>query len=170
MKVISISLALTLLVAGCATNRAVVLNSTFSLSEVEAQLKPGPNTVAGSAFVRQVGGGVVTCAGGSVYLMPITPYAREWAQHIYASQVEGYRPTQGRGIEFTNLSQQFAESIKTTTCNAQGFFEFSEVADGSYYAFTKVNWRVGGEIQGGSIMKSVAVRGGQKLNIVLAPQ
>jgi hypothetical protein len=170
MNALPALLILATLVSGCATNRSVPLNSSFNMSEVEARLKPGPNSVSGSALIRQVGGGVVTCAGGVVYLMPVTAYAREWASHIYGSDVGGYRPTQAQGIEFSNLNQQFASSVKSTTCNAQGFFNFQDVADGSYYAFTRLNWRVAGDIQGGSIMQSVTVRGGQKAELTLAPQ
>lgn len=159
----------TLVVAGCSTTQKVQLSSNFDEKAVAHLLGPGPNQITGSALIRQGGGGVVTCAGGVVYLMPVTPYAKEWARYVYGSDLEGYHRTGGAGVEFTNLNLQFAGSVRMTNCNAQGFFAFNDVADGDFYVFTKINWRVGGDIQGGSLMKTASVRGGQKKEIVLAP-
>ncbi len=170
MKLLAPFIATAVFAAACASNQTVVLSSQFDPATVEPMLRAGGNQVSGSALIRQVGGGVVTCAGGMVYLMPVSPYAREWARVIYQSEVQGYYKTQGRGIEFSNLDQRFAAAVRSTACNAQGFFNFPDVADGQFYVFAKVNWRVGGEIQGGSLMKSVSVRGGQKSEIVLSTQ
>lgn len=159
--------AVVLLVSGCASK--VRLNSTFDYAAVAPMLEPGLNSVSGSALIRQVGGGVVTCAGNPVYLMPVSDYAREWAKRIYKSESGGYFMTKGRGIVFANLDRSFTKAVKETRCNAQGFFTFSEVADGNFLLFTKINWFVDGAAQGGSIMKAISVQGAQKVEVVLAP-
>src|SRR5690606_36651641 len=48
-------------------------------------LSNGPNTVTGSASVRQRNGTVVTCAGQTVYLVPATDYARIRVRALYGS-------------------------------------------------------------------------------------
>jgi hypothetical protein len=45
----------------------------------------GNNTITGEAFLRQNGGGVVTCAGYDVRLVPNTPYASKRMYVIYGN-------------------------------------------------------------------------------------
>ena len=61
---------------------------------------------------------------------------------------------------------------RKTTCDAQGNFAFTEVADGSYYVATYVTWETGGRytpVQGGGVMTSVTVKGGQTIDVIIAP-
>lgn len=166
MKVAIVALAV-LLLSGCASK--VQLNSKFDYAAVAPMLEPGSNSISGSALIRQVGGGIVTCAGYPVYLMPVSEYAREWAKRIYKSDAGGFFMTKGRGIVFTNLDPSFTKAVRETKCNAQGFFSFPDVADGNFFVFTKINWYAGDVAQGGSIMKAVSLRGAQKAEVVLAP-
>jgi hypothetical protein len=81
----TIILTVTLLVAllsGCAANRQASLTTPFDKAQAQRMLEPGANSIRGSALMRQVGGGVVTCAGGQVFLMPVTEAAKEWATTI----------------------------------------------------------------------------------------
>jgi hypothetical protein len=167
MRMLVLSVAAALLVSGCASK--VQLQSKFDYASVAPMLSPGKNKLSGSALIRQVGGGVVTCAGYPVYLMPASEYAREWARKIYKSESRGFFSTRGRGIVFTNLDPSFTRAVKEVTCNAQGFFSFPDVADGDFFLFTKINWSVGGEIQGGSVMRAVSLRGSESVDIVLSP-
>ena len=58
---------------------------------------------------------------------------------------------------------------KSATCDPQGFFTFSNVANGTFYVFTRINWTVGSEIQGGTVMKTVVTAKGKVAEIVLSP-
>jgi hypothetical protein len=143
--------------------------AAFNEADAKAML-PGGSSVTGSAFIRQQGGGVVSCAGGVVLLIPKTAYAGEWARHVYgADSGPGYRPAMLRGINFLD-SDAFSRTVRTTNCDVSGRFNFDRVGDGCFYVVSKVTWTVGYETQGGSIMRSIELSGGEKKDIVLSPK
>lgn len=154
--------------AGCATNRVVKPLAPFDAEAAKKQLAEGPNSVKGSALIRQAGGGVVTCAGKPVFMMPVTAAAKEWAAQLYGTSRGGFHNAQGRGIQFKGRDDMFA-ATRTTTCDAQGSFKFDRVADGQFFLFTRITWIVAGSIQGGSVMRPITLSGGQMTEIVLAP-
>ena len=70
--------ALVTLVGGCTVPiQKVQLTSTFDEPLAKRQMEAGPNTVEGSALIRQQGGGIVTCAGNNVWIIPVTEYSTE---------------------------------------------------------------------------------------------
>jgi hypothetical protein len=168
MKIFHALIAISIL-SGCAQNRAISLTGSFDENQAKKMLEKGNNSIKGSALIRQQGGGIVTCAGGIVLLMPATGYAKEWAMNLYGSDVQGYFQTGPVGIDFENVDKRFYTSVRHTNCNAAGFFEFKEVADGTFYVFTKINWHAGGAIQGGSIMQSIKTENGQSYELTLSP-
>jgi hypothetical protein len=156
--------------SACASNQYVEIKSVkFDKAQADKMMMPGKNKISGSALIRQQGGGVVTCAGLDVYMMPATDYAKKWAGVIYGSEKGGYKPTNLQGIEFINLDKDFSQSIVAEKCTPSGNFVFNKVADGEFYVFTKINWSAGGYIQGGSISKAVIVSGGAEATVVLSP-
>ena len=77
--------------AGCAVApHQVTLNNQFDAGLAERLLQPGVNIVEGSALIRQQGGGVVTCAGQGVSLIPRTAYAAERHQYLWGNVTRGY--------------------------------------------------------------------------------
>lgn len=155
---------------GCG-NRSALLQAPFDAVAARKTLN-GPNAIKGSALIRQRGGGVVTCAGNPVFLMPVTARAREWAEHVYESTEGGYRAAGGRGVVFDESDAVFA-ATKTASCDTAGNFKFEAIGDGQFYVFTRITWIAGAGIyqslQGGSIMKPVTVSGGSTTEIVLSP-
>lgn len=128
---------------------------------------PGRNTITGSAVVRQAGGGVVTCAGEQVTLTPATAYANRRVQIVYGAGTIA-RPY----IQVPPFSPDVPEYYKfrrTTTCNAQGFFKFENVADGDFILQTPVVWFVNGYTQGGMLLGRVSARGGQVADVTITP-
>jgi hypothetical protein len=156
-----------MLFTGCAS-KSVGLNTRFDSEAAKRQISDGTNSVRGSGLIRQAGGGVVTCAGNPVFLMPVTGTAKEWATHVYGSPQGGYRPAGGRGVMFEG-AEEFMSVVRTANCDVQGLFKFERVANGEFYVFTRVVWRVGGEMQGGSIMRPVDLTGGSSVDVVLSP-
>lgn len=159
-------LASGLWLAACAPQPQIInLSSTFDPAEVKFILTDGDATITGQAFLRQSGGGVVTCAGSTVYLTPRTKYAEERSQHIYGSTLGGLF----RGVlpKFVPDSSEYHELIRTTQCDAQGDFEFSNVPAGKYYVGTWVQWVIANVQQGGAISKPVDVAPGQKVSVLL---
>lgn len=169
MKIISLTLLAVGLLSGCAmTARQVPLSSTFDTHEARALIQPGSNTVSGSALMRQAGGGVVTCAGLNVLLIPKTAYAAERVQAIYGNIERGYRSI-GQQIKFSPDLMEYQELTKKTMCDAQGRFEFGNVADGDFFTVTSITWKAGHSSQGGVLMQAVSVHGGEHKRIVLSP-
>ena len=158
--------------AGCVTpSKAPVVTTRipFDAGQALAALGKGNNSIKGSALLRQKGGGVVTCAGLEVRLYPVTPYSSERISILYGSFEGGYRSTAAPRIVFEpNNDALYISATRSTTCDAQGYFRFDELKDGSFYVNTVVTWRIGQSTQGGGIVRKVTVSGGKVEEIVLS--
>ncbi len=147
-----------LAISGCATftpQPPVAIGTPFDSAAHSAYLAAGTGTVKGQGFLRQQGGGVVTCAGSKVMLIPATPYFRE-AMDIARS---------GRQIQPAPYEAQ--QLSKHSTCDAQGNFQFSDVAAGPWFVTTEVTWSVGYNSQGGGLLAEVSVSDDQVTEILL---
>ncbi len=164
MTVAAASLSLT----ACATMPAFQPTTTFDPAAVAWFTQPGSNTLKGSALLRQQGGGVVTCAGTKVELLPADDYATERFTYTYGARDGGYNyGLFGRNAGASDPRYGAGNLVKTTTCDPQGFFTFSNLPDGEYYVWTSVQWTVGYSSQGGYLAKRVTLKGGQLVEVVL---
>jgi len=162
-------LALALGIAGCAApQKPVQLTTSFNATEAQRLTQPGANIVSGSALIRQNGGGIVTCAGLSIMLIPHTAYAAERIRAIYGNTERGSNPIQ-RQLQFVPDDTRYLQITRQTVCDAQGKFTFNDVADGRFYLISVINWRVGNAVQGGSLMQAVSVKDGGSRDVVLSP-
>jgi hypothetical protein len=159
-----------LICAGCAP-----MQNTFQPHQIKAQfdqiqamqmLQDGTNQIKGNAFMRQNGGGVVTCAGQMVYLIPATEYAKERIFILYGSIDSGMNNTRRPVFEPDPPGYQY--HVRTTKCDAQGNFQFNKVADGEFFIYTAVNWSVGYSSQGGNLMHRVAVKNSEIASVILS--
>ena len=163
-----VAIALTAaMLAGCAGEH-VQLTTHYDPADAAWAVGKGSGRISGQAFLRQNGGGVITCAGNGVNLTPVTPYATERITAFYGNDTSGYRipmfaPQLPKGEPGYN------ESFRTATCDAQGNFSFTELPAGAYYITTKVFWTVGGSVlpEGGFLMQKVSVLDGQAQKVVL---
>ncbi|MBP7370582.1 MAG: hypothetical protein KA902_04010, partial [Arenimonas sp.] len=64
--------SISILLTGCMTAPTITLTTPFDSDYAQKMLADGTNMVKGSALIRQAGGGVVTCAGNEVLLIPNT--------------------------------------------------------------------------------------------------
>lgn len=157
--------------AGCTKN--VTLQNNFNEAEASEALKPGNNTVKGSALLRKQNGEVVTCAGSTVDLVPANAYSNERMTHIYGNTARGFATAGLRAniLKFTNHDQRYENTgMRKTRCDAQGFFKFDNVKDGSYFVTTVITWKASGNDyfpQGGALMQRVDVRDGVEQEVVL---
>lgn len=165
MKKILIA-AIPLILAGCATTKPVELTNNFNAKEASFINKSGKNTIKGNAFLRQNGGGVVTCAGNDVMLIPVTAYSQERMRHIYKLDNIGFLPVYSERVTFANDQKEYASMIKYTKCDSDGNFEFDNIANGSYYVVAHVIWQVR-SYQGGALMKKVNVKNGKTEKIIM---
>lgn len=138
--------------------------------------KEGKNTITGNAFLRQQGGGLVTCAGSDVNLFPKTAYATEYLEEKFKETYFLYGEfSGGKGYKQSGdflFNPYSASGSKATLCDSQGNFEFTGVGDGEYYVITRVNWSVPGkygpEEQGGNLVRQVKVLGNETKKVVLS--
>ena len=162
------------LLGGCAqplnftSGPPIQINLTTPYDDTEAlRLSTGgTSTIRGSAFLRQRGGGVVTCAGATVLLVPGTAYATERMVAIYGS-VDSAILTRPSRVVFEPQPPAFLERNRTATCDAQGNFVFDRLGDGTFYLVVPVRWLVGYEQQGGMLMKRVLVAPAATLQVVV---
>lgn len=117
--------------ASCAS--PYTMKNNFNPDEVKWSLQDGTAVIKGQGFLRTVGGDVKTCAGYPVKLVPYSSYTEE----IHNAYLNG-KLTAGISNKDTNLFTY----RKTTQCDAQGNFEFSNLPAGRWYAETLVHWSV----------------------------
>lgn len=115
----------------------------------------GTNSISGSAFLRQGGGGIVNCAGNTVLLKkqvnlntPRNAYAREYL--ALSSKDRAVTSVDPRLISFeAELSRIRNSFSKRSACDIDGKFKFSNLSPGTYSITTKVYWVVMDAGQGG---------------------
>jgi hypothetical protein len=163
-----IILVLLFMSSGCAT--VVKTKSTLNADEIKQKLSAkGGNTISGSALIRQMNGGVVTCAGGAVGLIPVNEYSKERIMTIYGNDVRGFNPV-GRKFVFQPEYPEYSTLHRVSVCDAQGFFNFSDVADGEYFVITAIEWHINAyKTSGGGLFHKVQVSGDKEFKITLSP-
>ena len=157
---------LALLTVGCAP---AVLEMHVSPSDVgiaEAALEGGAAQIHGSALIRQRGGGVVTCAGNEVYLIPHTESTERAVRDVFGGD-HGY-VERGGSVNFGGGQVVSPpEPHRTAVCDAQGFYRFGDVRAGNWYVMTVITWTVGENYQGGAVLGFTRVGPGQEQEVVL---
>ena len=161
-----------LLVAGCAQLAPppppqAALPSGVAPSEIDWARKSGDNTVSGLAVMKAAGGQTHTCAGQSANLIPDSAYARARMTAIFGNATRGTRATSLGPVKFGTDDPVYVSSLRSTRCDASGSFSFPRVPDGVWYATTSVKWQGAAQVEGGSMMQRVDVRGGRLVKVVL---
>ncbi len=87
--------------------------------------------------------------------------------NIYASDQKGY--SHSGAPKFVPDLPEYTAATRKVLGDAQGNFVFDEVADGDFYVITMITWVVGYRQQGGTLMQSVKVEGGETARVVLSP-
>lgn len=145
----------------------IEVSEPFNANEVAYIKKSGRANISGQAFFRQRGGGVVTCAGNDVGLIPAGRYTKEFITRGFGNVNGGTIPA----ILAPQVKHpaEFSRFQRKTVCDAEGDFEFRGVANGDYYVTTIVLWEVPGQIipEGGALAKFVRIRGGQSQRVIV---
>lgn len=146
----------------------VTIVAPFNEAEASKLLLAGTNSIKGNAFMRQRGGGVVTCAGATVRLIPATGYAKERVQALYYGGATGSYIHRGLQINFAPDVANYQNLLRTTKCDSTGNFQFEKVADGEFFITVTVNWDIANSSQGGSLMNRLTVKGGESTSLVMS--
>jgi hypothetical protein len=170
MKTAPLFLPLVLAMAACAqlglAPQETALSKPIAPSEVDWARKSGTNSVTGVALLKQ-GGSSHTCAGQSAVLIPDTPYARARMTAIFGNTTKGMRATSLGPAKFERDDPLYVSTLRTTPCDASGTFAFQRVPDGVWYVTTSVKWQGASQVEGGSMMQRVDVRGGRLVKVML---
>lgn len=147
-----------LALTGCVAPAPALVLKPITDAEIAPYRAARTAWVTGQAFLRQQGGGVVTCAGSSIFLMPNIAATRQ----MLADMKAGARGQGGMKLD-TKLRGTGAEG----TCNAQGNFRLGPVAPGRYILLTEVSWTVGYARQGGVLRRDVSVKDGETIEVMM---
>jgi hypothetical protein len=162
MKCSTILILFIALLAGCALpppKPPVELQTKFDYAEHDRYRQAGNGVITGQAFLRQKGGGVVTCAGNPVFLMPATSFFRE---------IIGYM-RRGQQVAFNDkVDPAYKSILKQSQCDAQGNYNFSGLPEGTWFITTEVTWMVGYNRQGGGLLREITVVNGQPIQVLLS--
>ena len=131
-----------------------------------SMLESGSGTITGSALIRQRGGGVVTCAGNEVFLIPSTESGSRELRRIFGSE-QGYHRRGGGTLGGGTVVMPPVPN-RTTVCDAQGFFTFDDVRAGRWHVMTSVVWTVGDSYEGGALLGTAELGDGEEIELVLS--
>ena len=176
-------LAAILIIGACATTRPTAvpkISVPFDTEQASQAITDGPNTIVGSALIRQSGGGIVHCGGREVLLVGATDYSLELVSLVFGSTDKGYVRAAGRRrsvretiFQAVYVHPDWWQAAKMTLCDAQGEFVFDDVADGAYLLLVSVVWNVpsryGSSVQGGTMMSRIEISGGKPHRLVMSP-
>jgi hypothetical protein len=168
MKPAALFLGLILAIAGCAQfgPQEAALSTSIPPSEVDWARKSGANSVSGTALM-QAGGTSHTCAGQSANLIPDSAYARARMTAIFGNATKGMRAASLGAVKFERDDPLYVSTLRTTRCDASGSFSFPRVPDGIWYVTSSVKWQGASQVEGGSLMQRVDVRGGRLVKVSL---
>ena len=168
MKPAALFAGVILAVAGCAqfAPQEAALSTPIAPSEVDWARGSGANTVSGIALIK-AGGTTHTCAGQSAILIPDSAYARARMTAIFGNATKGMRAASLGAVKFERDDPLYVSTLRTTRCDASGSFSFPRVPDGIWYLTSRVKWQGPAQVEGGSMMQRVDVRGGQFVKVVL---
>jgi hypothetical protein len=168
MKPAALLLGLTFALAGCSQFgfQESALSTPVAPSELEWSRKSGANSVSGIALIK-AGGATHTCAGQSANLIPDSDYARARMTAIFGNASRGMRAASLGPQKFERDDPLYVSTLRRTRCDPSGSFSFSRVPDGVWYVTTSVKWQGASQIEGGSMMERVDLRGGRQVKVSL---
>lgn len=155
-----------LALAACATER-IPVGVPFDPREAAFIEQPGSAVITGQGFMRQLGGGVVTCAGEQATLIPATAYATARMRILYGNVEAGRRPLTMMSAP-EEAPPEYLRLTRTSTCDAQGNFRFDNLPPGQYFLTVPVRWVAGSAPQGGTLMRRVTVAPAQNQTVLLS--
>jgi hypothetical protein len=139
----------------------------FDQEQATRLLADGSATIAGRSAIRRPDGGLATCAGQPVYLVPATEYARVRMRALYGSDQRGAR-LDGRSHRFEPDPPAYSRLVRQERCDANGNFRFDRVAAGSFFVTAVVRWQQGERQAGGSLMQRATAVPGRRVELNLS--
>ena len=136
---------------------------SFYPSEYWNHTEVGNGVITGEGFLRQRGGGVVTCAGSPVSLLPNTQYFRQFVKKSLNNRYLSPLLRTKR-----HITAEMKSVIRETYCDAQGKFTFYNLPSENWIIMTNVSWDVGYRQEGGDIAEFIKSIDGQTVSGILS--
>lgn len=124
-----------MLLGGCASEPAYQILTPFLDNDFQTWKKPGPYTVSGQAFYKIPDGRVITCAGETVSLMPLTGYNMELSKLLDTGK--GFPP---------NYERRAHKYDHKAMCDGDGRFSISGIPALNWLLITRVTWQENGTL------------------------
>jgi hypothetical protein len=142
----SLTLSGCLLLPSQPTQDPAELQTQFVGADHRDYAKNGSNAIKGQAALHNDNGGIITCSGNEVLLLPATPFFREVIGQI----------KKGRKINYADyIPSSFSQVIKKSSCDRQGNFSFSGLPVCTWFIVTRTAWEIAGLQQGGTLVHEV---------------
>ncbi|MEJ2186894.1 MAG: hypothetical protein P8Z36_13260 [Gemmatimonadota bacterium] len=109
----------------------------------------------------------MTCAGNRVFLIPATESASRELRRIFGSDA-GFLNRGGNAVTGGGRLVTPPEPNRSTACDPQGYFTFSDVRAGKWYVMTSVVWTADADYQGGTLLGTTEIAEGEASEIVLS--
>ncbi len=105
-------------------NEGRVYEHQYPLNETDYDvfLGEGTATVSGEVVAKRRDGKIVRSDGAFIYLVPMTPYTREWFEQAIV-----------RGHRISGADPRALRATRTTIVGTEGRFQFPGVPAGDYY-------------------------------------
>jgi hypothetical protein len=86
---------------------------------------------------------------------------------IFGNTTRGTRAASLGPVKFERDDPLYVSSLRSTRCDASGSFSFARVPDGVWYVTSSVKWQGAAQVEGGSMMRRVDLRGGRFVKVAL---
>jgi hypothetical protein len=129
----TLSLVALVFAGGCASEPVHQILTPFHDEDFQLWKQPGAYSLSGQAFYKQPDGQVISCAGESVSLMPLTGYNMELSKLLAT----------GRGFP-ANYEKRAHKFDKKAMCDGSGRFAFEGLPALNWLLITRVSWQEDG--------------------------
>jgi hypothetical protein len=124
------ALLVALTLAGCAADREADDYTAYSDSDFRTWAGAGPAALSGQVAYRLADGRTLTCAGGSVMLLPASGYNLD-AEESFAA---------GKGFP-ANYDRNAYKFVRETPCDGGGRFKFDGLPAQNWIVLARVTWQ-----------------------------
>ncbi len=148
------------------------LNNAFDIEEIAWFKSAGSASITGKASLTLKNGNVINCSGFNMELIPTSKYADERILLTYGNNEFGKVYIEDNPPKFSPDVAEYHSTVRKTTCNGEGVFNFQKLPKGNYYLFAFLISEAkdsGGNVksEGGALMSKISLKAKESKSIEL---
>lgn len=147
-----------LMLGGCLLRKEATAVA-FDAAAHRAFAEKGTARLKGEGFLRRPNAYLARCSGGYVYLLPDTPYFRDYVR---------IRSTGARVEDDAGTKLAFDTAVRRTQCNMNGRFEFGELPAAKWIVALRISYSGEAWSNESSLVNYVETRAGETAEVVLS--